>query len=282
MTRQAISILALCAMLCTAASAQPAAAPKEIAAQLALPTVKAPRTRNGHPDFQGAWDRYPNILLGRFLPDQPKPGDPLATPMVQPPVRLKPKYQAIFDQRRKAAAEAAARGAPLAPRSVNCLPDGMPNVMRGALVMEILQSPEQINISQEVYNQTRRIYMAEPLPALDTLDPGYFGRSVGHFEGQVLIIETIGIREDIMATAGPPGSDAPHSPQLKIVERIRYVAPDVIQDHISIIDPEVLEEPWSWVVHFKRMAKDYRLQEYICEANRERINEFGVQQQEGR
>jgi hypothetical protein len=262
-----------------AGAAEPA--PKEIAAQLAQPTVKAPRLRDGQPDFQGTWNRYPDLLISPFLPGQPKPGDPQATPQRQPQPQLKPQYKAILDQRWKRVAEAAARNQPIAEKSVSCIPDGMPNMMRGAWIMEIVQTPEQINISQELYNQTRRVYMKQKMPPLADLDPGYFGRSMGHFEGQELVIETIGTREDIMASSGAPGSsgggDVPHSANMKIVERIRYIAPDLIQDDLTMIDPETLEAPWSWAVTYKKMPADYKMQEYVCEANREAYDANGVQ-----
>jgi hypothetical protein len=256
-------------------------APVEIATQLALPTVRAPHQRDGHPDFQGSWNRYPDLLISAQLPDQPKAGDPLATPRRQPRPPLKPAYQAILEQRWKAAGEAAARNQPLAERSVACIPDGMPNMMRAAWIMEIIQTPEQINIGQELYNQIRRIYMRETLPSIDELDPGFYGRSIGRFEGQTLVIETAGIREDVLASSGGPGSagggDVPHSPQMKIEERLRYVAPNILQDAITITDPETMTGPWTMVYHYRKMPADYKWQEYVCEANRVGADENGIQ-----
>jgi hypothetical protein len=237
--------------------------------------VRAPKQRDGHPDFQGSWNRYPDLLISAQLPDQPKRGDPLATPARQPMPPLKPQYQAIFDQKRQANAAASARNQPIAARQVDCIPDGMPNVMRGAWIMEILQTPEQINISQELYNQVRRVYMNEKIPPVDELDSLFFGRSVGHFEGQTLVVETAGVREDVMASAG---ADVPHSAQEKIVERFRYVAPNIIQDVMTITDPETMTGPWTWVYHYRKMPADYKWQEYICEANRVGADENGLQQ----
>lgn len=280
LTSFAVTALTLLAGQTTAPAQAPA--PVTVAMQLALPTVNTPKNREGHPDFQGFWNRYPDLLLAPHLPDQPKEGDPLATIRRIPMPPLNAKYQAILEQRWKATAEAANRNQPIAEKSVNCIPDGMPNMMRGVWIMEIMQTPKQINITQELYNQGRRIYMDQKLPSLDEIDTGYFGSSVGHYEGQTLVVETIGIRDDVLATSGAPGSagggDVPHSAQMKIVERIRYIAPNIIQDAITITDPETMTGPWTIVHHYRKMPADYRWQEYVCEANRQGVDDSGLQQ----
>jgi hypothetical protein len=62
---------------------------------------------------------------------------------------------------------------------------------------------------------------------------------------------------------------------MRIKERFRLVAPDVLWDEITIEDPEMLEKPWTVTFAYKRMA-DYDLLEYVCEDNREYADENGV------
>jgi hypothetical protein len=143
----------------------------------------------------------------------------------------------------------------------------MPAMMQGMFPMEIFQRPEQINITQEAFNQTRRIVMDQPLPRWDEVDPTFFGRSVGHWEGDTLVLETTGIKEHVQFRW------TPHSEAMKITERLRLLAPDILQNHITVED-EYLERPWVYSYTYRRMP-DYRLLEYVCEDNRDYVDEDG-------
>jgi hypothetical protein len=145
----------------------------------------------------------------------------------------------------------------------------MPAMMMGMFPMEVMQRTDQVNITQEAFNQTRRIYMNQDLPKWDEIDPGFFGRSVGHWDGDTLVVETTGIKEYVTFRW------APHSESMKITERISLLDPDHLKDEITVEDDH-LAQPWRWSWTFQRM-KDYRLQEYVCEDNREYVDENGGQ-----
>ena len=209
----------------------------------------------------GTWDRYPGPggkLDPRFTSAPPAPPPP-----------LKPKYMTEWEARQKAAHEADLRGQPLYSGYAQCLPDGMPAMMMGMFPMEIFQRPEQINITQEAFTQLRRIYMNEKMPPLDSFEPGFYGRSVGHWEGDTLVVETMGIKPNIEFRW------TPHSENMKITERIHLMAPDYLRDDITVTD-DYLEKPWTYSYSFKRM-KGYKMQEYVCEDNREYVDENGKQ-----
>src|SRR4029079_7966879 len=123
--------------------------------------------------------------------------------------------------------------------------------------MEIIQLPSQVNITQEAFNQTRRIYMNEKLPRADELDPSFFGRSVGHWEGDTLVIETTGIKPAVEFRW------TPHSENMKITERLHMIAPDILRNDITVED-DYLARPWTYAYSYKRMP-GYKMQEYICE-----------------
>jgi hypothetical protein len=145
----------------------------------------------------------------------------------------------------------------------------MPAMMMGMFPMEIFQRPEQINITQEAFTQVRRVYMDQKLPKWDEVDPSFYGASVGHWEGDTLVMETTGIKESVRFRW------TPHSGAMKITERMRLLAPDILQDQITVEDP-YFEKPWVYSYSFRRM-KDYKLQEYVCEDNREYVTEDGQQ-----
>jgi len=212
----------------------------------------------GQADFTGTWERYPP-------PDEK--ADPRYAPSPIPDPQLKPQYRAEWEAGQKILAERLKESQPAGDNYVHCIPDGMPAMMMGMFPMEVFQRPEQINITQEAFNQTRRIYMNEKLPKWDEIDPSFYGRSVGHWEGDTLVIETTGIKENVQFRW------APHSESMKITERIRLLAPDILQDQITVEDAH-LEKPWIYSYSFRRM-KSYKLQEYVCEDNREYVDKDG-------
>jgi hypothetical protein len=126
-----------------------------------------------------------------------------------------------------------------------------------------------MNIAQEAYSQVRRIYFDKPQATLDDIELGFYGRSVGRWEGETLVVDTIGIKDYVRFR------DTPHTPQMRIVERFRLVTPDILWDEITIEDPAVLEKPWTSTFAYKRMP-DYEIIEYVCEDNREYADEEGV------
>ena len=79
-----------------------------------------------------------------------------------------------------------------------CLPDGMPGMMSGPFPMEILQSKGQITMIQEAYTQVRRILLDREQKPIDEVKPGFYGRSVGHWEGSTLAVDTVGIKESVL------------------------------------------------------------------------------------
>ena len=199
------------------------------------------------------------------------PGAVAGARLPQPDPLLRPEYQAIWEARRTAIREADERGQPLVSASTFCLPQGMPAVMGGGgpFPMEILLSNGQVTIIQEAYNQVRRIYLDQAQLSLDDIEPGFFGRSVGHWEGATLVVDTIGIKESVEFR------NVPHTVDMRITERISLVSTDVLRDEITIEDPAVLEEPWYIVFQFSRLP-GYEIMEYICEDNREYADETGA------
>jgi hypothetical protein len=218
------------------------------------------------PDITGSWMRQ-----GFTVGVRPAGGPSPAAPPPAPPPPLKPAYVKEWQAKLQAIREADAKGQPLANNAVACLPDGMPGMMTAVFPMEILQSRGQITIIQEAYTQVRRILMDRPQLALDDVEPGFYGHSVGHWEGDTLVVDTIGVKESVRY------QNVPHSKEMRIRERMRLVAADTLWNEITIEDPALLEKPWTFTFAYQRM-KDYTLLEYICEDNREYKDDQGRQQ----
>ncbi len=202
----------------------------------------------------GTWNRYPEI------DEKPDPKFPPASPVPPPP--LKAQYLADWQAQQKAAKDADARGQPLFTDYVQCLPDGMPAMMMGMFPMEVLQTPGQVTVIQEAYNQVRRVYLNEKQIPLEDAEPGYWGHSVGHWEGETLVIDTVGIKPNVKFRG------APHSDQLRIRERLTLIPPKYMQDEVTVEDPVYLTAPWNFVYKYKRYP-GYKMNEYVCDSNRE-------------
>lgn len=214
-------------------------------------------------DISGAWGHvFAFATSGEKL-------DPRLTPPPPPAAPFKLEFKAQYGARVAAEKAANARGEPLAGTSVACLPDGMPGMMFAIYPLEILQTPGRITIVEEAYSQVRRIWLDKPAPAADSVAPGFFGYSVGHWDGDTLKVDTVGVKDVVEVFKG-----VKHSDQLAIHEAIKLVAPDILQDEITVTDPAVLTGPWSFTYAYRRLP-GYEMLEYVCEDNREYVDDKG-------
>jgi hypothetical protein len=203
------------------------------------------------PGIMGIWELYPDPFGGEentFL-ELPVPGD---GPKLKEPYAS--QWKALRDKR-----DAMLRaGTPLADPSTLCIPEGMPMIMGAIFPIQILQTPGQVTVLAEFLTQTRRIHLDKPMPALDEITPGYYGTSVGRWEGDTLVVTTKGVKEDIRFF------EIPHSLEMTITERIRLTAPDRLENQITIEDPKMLAEPYRFTYGYRR-NDDYEMMEYFCD-----------------
>jgi hypothetical protein len=112
--------------------------------------------------------------------------------------------------------------------SNQCWPGGVPYVFWDFL-MQMFQQPDKITMIYRHGNEVRHVRMNEPHPAGVT--PSWYGDSVGHYEGDTLVIDTVGIKIGPFAMIDMYGT--PHSPALHVVERYRLVDYDDAKDAIE-------------------------------------------------
>ena len=221
-----------------------------------------------HPDFSGAYERF-GAALGQPTADAERRDGTIPPRNTPPP--LKPGPMKEYQARLKEIQDANAKGTPIATGYVNCLGDGMPMMMNAMFPLEFLVTKNQVTVIEEAFTQVRRILLDQPQKPIDDVEPGFFGHSVGHWDGDTLVADTVGIKEDIRY------QNVPHTKDLRITERIHFVAPNILWDEITMNDPAVLEKPWTVTVAYRRNPT-YTLLEYICEDNREFRDANGIQQ----
>lgn len=242
-----------------------------LVALTALPVVHADaqdRSRSdesvaGQPDFSGTWERYAPPRDPSAQPPRGTPGAGGLGPTFggsAPPLKL--EFVAAYEADLKMRQEAERRGEPILSPNAFCLPEGMPAMMIALFPMEVLQTRGQLTIVQEAFSQIRRIYIGEDPPAIEDAEPGFFGHSGAKWEGDTLVVETVGIKESVRYR------NAPHSDQMRIRERMTPIDADRFENQITITDPVYLSGPWTWTWTYQRKP-GYKMYEYVCEDNRE-------------
>jgi hypothetical protein len=197
-------------------------------------------------NWNGVWTRVGSINWDPNLP-QGQVDHPNLTPEYQA------KYQCGLDSMKA--------GHPMNDPTAACVPQGMPRIMNMVYPMEILQRPGQVAIYAEWQSQVRRIF-TDGRPHPDDLDPTYNGHSVGHWVNGDLVVDTVGMRGDMMLTQNGLGlSDA-----LRITERFHQVGDDTLTDTITLEDAKALAAPWTVVKTYRR-APTLQIMEYVCQEN---------------
>jgi hypothetical protein len=113
------------------------------------------------------------------------------------------------------------------PRN-QCWPGGVPFVLP-TNGMQMFQQPDKITIVYAVNHQVRHVRMDQPHPA--DVTPSWYGDSVGHYEGDALVIDTLGIKVGPFAMVDWYGT--PHSPALHVVERYRLLDYEAAKDGLD-------------------------------------------------
>jgi hypothetical protein len=140
----------------------------------------------------------------------------------------------------------------------------MPSMMNMFYGMEIMQSKEKITMYGEMNDMYRRIFLDNRQPSRKVLnDPTYAGYSTGHWEGDALVVETVGLRDDSLIEDFV--SFSPHSEKMTVHERIRLLEPGVLEDRITVTDADALLEPFVMVRTFRKAAAPSdELREFAC------------------
>ncbi|HEY4029905.1 MAG TPA: hypothetical protein VGM25_06140 [Caulobacteraceae bacterium] len=168
------------------------------------------------------------------------------------------KYGAIFKQRQQDDVD----NKPYDDPASHCLTSGMPAMMLSAgYPFEIFQSGRQVTFTKE-NGSVRRIQMKRGHQGQDD-GPLYMGDSIGHWEGNVLVVDTINFRGDTSLER----RIAPHSTAMHITERISRPSYGLILDQVTLTDIEAFTRPWVHTVKLTR-HDDWELKEFVCDNNR--------------
>jgi hypothetical protein len=220
----------------------------------------------GLPDWTGSW-----FLTGGYLFDPANSWMPINNdeafdtgPLEGSIVRnipYKPEYQKQYED----TVANAVQGVITDPVGACQQPHGMPRELGGVPGgPEIIILPNQVRMTYYWFNATRRIYTdGRPHPTGVDLVPTFMGHSIGKWEGDTLVTDTVGMNPGIYDRTG-----APHSGEVHVMERIRLVAPDLLEDQITIEDPVMLTKPWRVTRYLRRMSRVPQSEGAYCEGGR--------------
>lgn len=230
----------------------------------ASPKAAVPRTSDGKPNLSGVWqggstrrgtweEANSGLGVGGTGRDPAAPTNPASQQVVREPAPYQPwAAQKVLESFNK-------RG--IDDPTALCLPPGLPReAIVGLFPLQIVQTPQQIVILYEYMNVFRVIPLNAKHP--DDLVPTYMGDSVGHWEGDTLVVDVTGFNDKTWLT----GTGTFHSEALHITERYTRVDKDQINYDVTMVDPGVLTKPWT--IHLTIMLREgTRLQEYVCAEN---------------
>jgi hypothetical protein len=224
-------------------------APISAAAQSATPkTQDVPRLPNGKPDFGGVWD-HPRVV------DVTRDGKgcggntPGCTQKGAGELPFTPEGAKRYQGKR-------------IDFTAYCLPWGYSRAGQVEYPLEIIQKPERLAFLFES-NNVFHVVFTDGRDHPKDLEPNWLGHSVGKWEGDTLVIDTIGFNgKTYIDTAEHPSSDALH-----VIERISYMDRQHLNYEITWEDPKMYTKPFKNTRVYARMKPGDELMEYWCMEN---------------
>jgi hypothetical protein len=153
----------------------------------------------------------------------------------------------------------------------SCRPAGVQGFMM--FIIEpifFVQSPNKVLMIHSGNEEVRRIYLDVPHSA--SPKPSWYGESVGHYEGDTLVIDTIGMNDKTFID----NYRTPHTEKLHVVERWKMIDDGkMLEVDIKVDDPDTFNEPWSTIQRYRR-AQPRQLGEEACAENNAHLFDYRI------
>jgi hypothetical protein len=248
----------------------------------ALTTAAAAQQKASVPDFSSNQAAWQTANGGEFIgvPGSPSPlrQDP-AHPFVPNNVGKQPTYriadlsnpnlkQWVKDAMKKDNGEVLAGKIAFTPRS-SCMPAGVPAYMLFGGPFYFVQTPKEVLILFEGDQQVRHIYLDAPHSA--NPKPTWYGESVGHYEGDTLVVDTIGLN----AKTFVDNYRTPHTEKLHVTERWKKADDgNTLEVAMTIDDPDTYNQPWQALRRYRHVQRT--LVEQVCAENNEHLFAYHI------
>ena len=221
------------------------------------------------PDWSGLWE--PSVFVGEGIGQSlSSEGLKAGASIMNVTFPFTPEWQAKFDAAKAAqtAAVAADPNHPPAPTYNNCASPPFIMNMASPAIFEWRITPEETTIVDTI-NGIRHIYTdGRSHPTADELWPTKAGDSIGHWEGDTLVVDTVAIKPDVLLT---PQILLKMSGELHFIERFRMVNADELDDQFTLQDSIALTKPFEITFVFKRVKDATRMiDETECDSTTDR------------
>lgn len=221
------------------------------------PNLKAPapRTSDGKPDFTGTWEPEKN------KPCPPEGCDDIQVPQEFVNIGWSVKGGLPFQPWALELKKARQARYSIDDPATQCLPVGIMKTLTAPLLKKLVQTPDLLLILSERNAMYRQIHLdGRPLP--EDPQPSWNGYSSGKWEGDTLVVQSNGFREDgWLDRGGTPATDA-----LKMTEKFRRINFGRMEIDVTVDDPKAYTRPWT--VHLvQTLALNTDLLDYICLEN---------------
>jgi hypothetical protein len=151
-------------------------------------------------------------------------------------------------------------------RQVSCWPMGVPAfLLYPAQPVYIVQAPKEVLLIAQMNDEVRHVYLN--VPHSEIVKPSWYGESVGHYEGDTLIVDTIGMNDQTWID----NYRTPHSDKLHVVERFQVInGGKTLQVDVHVEDPGAFTMPWNTIQRYDRVQQG-PLMEFVCAENRTKV-----------
>jgi len=179
----------------------------------------------------------------------------------------------VVERMKKDNAEVLAGKIAFTPHS-SCAAAGVPAFhLYGFQPMYYIQTAKVVVIIFSGDKQVRHVYLDAPHSA--SPKPSWYGESVGHYEGDTLVVDTVGLNDKSFVD----NFRTPHSEKLHVVERFRLIDDGkALEVNIRVEDPDAFQEPWSGVQRYDRVQQPMR--EEICAENNKHLFDYQMPEAE--
>ena len=181
---------------------------------------------------------------------------------------LKP-WAAQFMQASNEEALTGTRQVPFAAQA-RCYPGGVPGQLLFPFEpVYFVQTPKEVVMMWQMDHQIRHVYL--DVPHSKNPKPSWYGDAVGHYEGDELVIDTIGLNDKTFVD----NYRTPHTDKIHVVERFKLIeGGKILQDTITVDDPGAFNMAWTAVQRWRRT--DREMDESICAENNDNFFNYDV------
>jgi hypothetical protein len=208
------------------------------------------------PDWSGVWERF-------NMGPSDEPADPRDQPLYEAAIKelLRPPYNAEWQAKRDAAIQQSRQSHTAHPR---CRPLGFPGAMLfPSDMIQIIVAPEETTLLFYSGGARHIATDGRPHPPEEERWGTPWGDSVGHWEGEVLVVDTVASNASILGFDGL----AALGEQLHVVERIRALDRNTLENQMTMNAPTALAHPWGLTLQYHRVPRMAHVLESDCTEN---------------